>query len=259
MCTRNLGKRIPLALFYKNRYDFPNDTSVGTMRGLCIVSLIILLTLGCASQNQTAEGIRYYGQAQYDHAITAFQSVLKENPNDPNTLYNIAATYHQSARSSLQTGQAAAAQQQYGQALQYYQLCLAKNANHADAYRGLAALYMDCQNPEAAFKLLIDWYNANPVSVEPKIELARLYQEFTQICMLQGRSEVAQQYRDTPEKLLLQALAIEPENYRALRALGYLKEQNGDISEAVADYKRSLQAHPQQQDVADRITALLQQ
>ena len=227
------------------------------MRELCIVSLFILFTLGCASQNQTAEGMRYYGQAQYDNALTAFQSVLKANPNDPNALYNIAATYHQSARVSLRTGHAAAAQQQYGQALQHYQLCLAKNPNHVDAYRGLATLYMDCQNAEAAFKLLIDWYNANPVSVEPKIELARLYQEFTQICMLQGRTEVAQQYHDTPEKLLLQAFALEPTNYRALRALGYLKEQNGDIAGAVAEYKRSLQAHPQQKDLEERIAELI--
>jgi len=226
---------------------------------LYIVSLLIVLTLGCASQNQTAEGIRYYGQAQYDNALTSFQSALKTNPNDSNILYNIAATYHQSARVSLRTGHAAAAQQQYGQALQYYQLCLANNTNHVDAYRGLATLYMDCQNAQSAFTLLIDWYNANPVSVEPKIELARLYQEFTQICMLQGRTEVAQQYRDTPEKLLQQALAIEPTNYRALRALGYLKEQNGDIAGAVTEYQRSLQAYPHQSDLESRVTALTQQ
>ena len=228
------------------------------MRGLSLVLLLLPLMLGCSSQNRTSEGIRYYGQARYDVAMIAFQSALKANPNDPNTLYNIAATYHQSAKVSLQSGQTAAAQQQYDQAAQYYQLCLEQNANHADAYRGLAALYMDCRNAEAAFPLLINWYNTNPVSVEPKLELARLYQEYAQICMVQGRTDIAQQCRDTTAHYLQQVLSAEPANYRALRALGYLKEQSGDIPGAVFEYQRSLQAYPQQQDLESRIAALAQ-
>ena len=224
-------------------------------KGFCCIPLL-LCVLGCASQNQTAEGVRYYGQARYDAAMTAFQSVLKANPNDPNALYNIAATYHQSAKVSLLSGQTATAQQQYDQAAQYYQLCLAKNPNHADAYRGLAALYMDCQDAEAAFPLLINWYNANPVSAEPKLELARLYQEYAQICMIQGRTETAQQCRNTTEYYLQQILVTEPTNYRAIRALGYLKEQSGDVAGAVFEYQRSLQAYPQQQDLANRIADL---
>ena len=221
-----------------------------------MVSLLMLFVLGCASQNQTAEGIRFYGQARYDAALTAFQSALKANPNDPNALYNVAAAYHQSAKASLVSGQAAAAQQQYEQAAQYYQLCLAKNANHADAYRGLAALYMDCQNADAAFQLLIGWSQANPASAEPKLELARLYQEFAQICMIQGRTDVAQDCRKASEQLLQQVAAAEPTNYRALRAWGYLQEQSGDMTGAVDKYRRSLQAYPQQKDIEERIAAL---
>ena len=228
------------------------------MREFYIVPLFILLVSGCASQTQTAEGIRYYGQARYDAAMTAFQSALQANPNDPNALYNIAATYHQSAKVSLQSGQTATAQQQYDQAAQYYQLCLSKDVNHADAYRGLATLYMDCQHAEAAFQLLNGWYNTNPVSPEPKLELARLHQEYAKICMIQGRTDVAQQCRSDAETLLQQALAADPTNYRALRALGYLKEDSGDIAGAVFEYHRSLQAYPQQQDLSSRIAALTQ-
>ena len=230
--------------------------AVGRMKKYCIISVFMLFTLGCASQNQTAEGIRYYGQARYDTALTAFQSALQANPNDPNALYNIAATYHQSAKVALQSGQAAAAQQLYEQAAQYYQLSLSKDANYANAYRGLTALYMDCRNAEAAFQLLIGWYNANPVSAEPKLELARLYQEFAQICMIQGRTDVAQDCHNAAEKILQQILAAEPTNYRALRVWGYLKEQRGDIAGAVLDYQRSLQAYPQQQDLENQIAVL---
>jgi len=227
------------------------------MRFIFAVSLLILLVLGCASQNYNAEGMRYYGQAQYDPALTAFQSALQRNPNDPNALYNVAATYHQSARVALRSGQAATAQQLYEQAAQYYQLCLTRDPNYADAYRGLAALYMDCQKGEAAYQLLVNWLNAHPVAVEPKLELARFYQEFTQICMAQGRTEEAQNMRSTTERYLQQILATEPTNYRALRALGYCKEQIGDLAGAILDYQRSLQAYPQQKDLEDRIAALM--
>jgi tetratricopeptide (TPR) repeat protein len=226
------------------------------MKGFCFIPLLMLLVPGCVSQNQTADGVRFYGQARYDAAMTAFQSVLKAKPNDPDALYNVAATYHQSAKASLQSGQAASAQQQYDQAVQYYQLCLAQDANHADAYRGLAALHMDCRNAEAAFPLLINWYNANPVSSEPKLELARLYQEYAEICINQGRKDDAQDCRNATEQLLQQVLATEPTNYRALRAWGYLKEQSGDIAGAVFEYHRSLQAYPQQKDLESRIAAL---
>jgi tetratricopeptide (TPR) repeat protein len=216
----------------------------------------MLFALGCASQNHNAEGIRYYGQARYDAAIAAFQSALQANPNDPHALYNVAATYHQAAKVSLQSGQMAAAQQQYEQAAQYYQLCLAKDPNYVHAYRGLTALYMDCQDADKAFQLLINWHNANPVSAEPKLELARLYQEFAQICMIQGRTDVAQDCRRAAETLLQRVLVTEPANYRALRALGYLKEQSGDVAGAVFEYQRSLQAYPQQPDLESRVTAL---
>jgi len=225
-------------------------------RELCTISLVILLVLGCASQNQTSKGVQYYGQAQYDAAQTAFQSALKAKPNDPNTLYNVAATYHQSARASLLSGQTATGQQHYELAAQYYQLCLAQNSNHADAYRGLASLYMDCRDGEAAYQLLNGWCQRNPVAVEPKLELARYYQEFAQICMIQGDLEAAQNCLSATEHLLQQVLAIEPSNYRALRALGYLKEQRGDVAGAVFEYQRSLQSYPKQKDLEERVAAL---
>ena len=246
-------------MFPKNRYDSRKWFASGTMKKLGTVSLWLLLVLGCVSQNHHTEGMRYYGQARYDAAVTAFQSVLKADPNDSHAMYNIAATYHQSARTSLRSGNTAAAQQQYAQAIQYYQLCLTQAPNHTNAYRGLSALYMDCRQPDVAFQLLINWNNANPVSSEPKIELARLYQEFAEISRIQERTEVAQQCREVAKQFLQQVVQTEPTNDRALRALGFLKEQSGDISGAIFEYQRSLQANPQQQDIAHRIAALTQQ
>lgn len=188
--------------------------------------------------------------------MLAFQEALKAKPNDPDTEYNIAATYHQSGRTSMKSGQEAAAQQQYDQAVQYYRLCLAKKPNHADAHRGLAALYMDCKNPQEAFQVLTDWSNADPVSSEPKIELARLYQEYGQICQAQGRTTDAADMHASAVVTLNKVLVADPNNYRALRASGYIKEQTGDRAGAAADYRRSLQINPKQPDLEPRIAAL---
>jgi Tfp pilus assembly protein PilF len=231
------------------------------MRRIFFLQLVCVLGLffvGCTSHNKNTEGLRYLGQARYNDAKIAFETALKADPNNPDTYYNLASTYHQSAKVSLQIGQVADAQLQYDQAVRNYQLCLEKAPNHTEAYRGLAVLYIETQNADAAFNLLINWYNTNVTSAEPKIELARLYQEFAQISQIQNRPEIAKECLDSATKMLQSALAIDPDNYRVFRALGYLKEQSGDIQGAIADYQRSFQVNPQQKDIENRIAALLQ-
>lgn len=223
---------------------------------ICCIVFPVLLSGGCTMYSKNAEGLRYFGQARYAEALTAFTAAQNSDPNNPDTYYNIAATYHQSGKVSLQQGQTAAALRQYEQAIQNYRFCLTKEPNHTAAYRGLATLYMECQNADAAFQTLIGWQQQNPVSAEPKIELARLYQEFAQICLIQRRDDVAKECQDTAVKMLQSVLAAEPNHFRALRALGYLKEQTGDISGAVADYQRSLQVNPSQKDLESRLAAL---
>ncbi|MDR2439354.1 MAG: tetratricopeptide repeat protein [Planctomycetaceae bacterium] len=223
-----------------------------------IFILVLFFCIGCTSYNKNSDGLRYLGQARYNEAKAAFEAALKAEPNNADTYYNLATTYHQSGKISLQTGQSADAQLQYDQALRNYQLSLTYNPNHTEAHRGLAVLYMETQNADAAFKLLIDWYNTNVTSAEPKIELARLYQEYAQICQLQNRTDIAKECLDSAVKMLQSVLVTEPANYRALRASGYLKEQNGDLQGAIADYQRSFQSNPQQKDLENRITLLLQ-
>ncbi|MDR1270010.1 MAG: tetratricopeptide repeat protein [Planctomycetaceae bacterium] len=225
---------------------------------LFLVLVLLFCAIGCTLYNKNSEGLRYLGQARYNEAKTAFEAALKAEPNNADTYYNLATTYHQSGKISLQSGQSADAQLQYDQALRNYQLALTYNPNHTETHRGLAVLYMETQNADAAFKLLIDWYNTNVTSAEPKIELARLYQEYAQICQLQNRIDIAKECLDSAAKMLQSVLVTEPANYRALRALGYLKEQNGDLQGAVADYQRSFQSNPQQKDLENRITAILQ-
>ncbi|MCL2743338.1 MAG: tetratricopeptide repeat protein [Planctomycetaceae bacterium] len=227
------------------------------MYRLIIIGICSVLLTGC-SFSRNSEGLRYFEQQRYDQAMTSFLAALQRDPNNPEVYYNIAATYHQSARVSAQTGNTAVAVQQYDEAEKYYRLCLTKNPNHTSAYRGLSVLYLEKMNPDAAFQLLINWSNANPAASEPKIELARIYQEFSQICLAQGRKDVARTCLETTVRKLQEVIAVEPANYRALRALGYLREQGGDIPNALGDYRLSLQANPNQQDLAEHIKKLEQ-
>jgi tetratricopeptide (TPR) repeat protein len=98
---------------------------------------------------------------------------------------------------------------------------------------------------DEAFRLLEDWVARAPRSSDPKIELARLTEEF-------GDGEAAKHY-------LFDALQIEPRNARALAALGRLREDEGDMAQALANYQRSLESNPHQPELARRMTNLNQQ
>ena len=82
----------------------------------------------------------------------------------------------------------------------------------------------------------------NPTSATAKVELARIYEE-------SGEAPAA---RD----MLIEALAIEPDNPRALTALGHLRETSGEREQAIANYSRSLVMNRNQPEVAQRLASL---
>jgi tetratricopeptide (TPR) repeat protein len=95
---------------------------------------------------------------------------------------------------------------------------------------------------DEAQKLLQDWVGRNPTSATAKIELARYYDE----------SNEPAAARD----MLIEALAFEPDNARALAALGRLREQAGEREQAIANYSRSLAVNRAQPEVAQRLASL---
>ena len=81
-----------------------------------------------------------------------------------------------------------------------------------------------------------------PGSADAKIELARLNDEF-------GNRQAAKDY-------LIEALVVEPDNPRALTALGKIREDAGDTEQALANYQRSLWHDNRQPRVASRVSTL---
>ncbi len=120
-----------------------------------------------------------------------------------------------------------------------------RNPLHADCYRGLAVLYAEQNRTNDSVVLLQRWSQYSPGNSEPFVELARLNEEL-------GDKRTAEQY-------LLDAIRLEPNNPRALAAIGKLREDAGDLGQAALNYQRSLAANQFQPQVANRLAALQRQ
>ena len=128
------------------------------------------------------------------------------------------------------------------QAENYYNQCLDHDQNHRDCYRALAVLLVEEHRSEEGLRLLENWANRNPASSAPKVELARLYQEFGQ--------------RDSAREQLLEALSVNPYDSQASAALGQLDEEQGNQAQALVNYQRSLGQNSFQPELAARANSI---
>jgi Flp pilus assembly protein TadD len=221
---------------------FPTRLMLETLgRRLAAAALLagLCLTLaGCgsfAAQGHDAEGVRLFQQARYQDAVREFQTATYEDPNDADAYYNIAATYHRIGKLERRPSD-------LSQAERYYNLCLDRNPNHTECYRGLAVLLAEQNRKDDAFRLVEGWVQRQPALADAKIELARLNDEY-------GNRQAAQE-------LLNEALVCDPNNPRTLTALGKLREDAGDKAQALVNYQRSLAEDNRQPLVASRVSAL---
>ncbi len=204
---------------------------------LGLAALLPLLAAGCGlnSKTQNAAGVRMYQQGFYQGAQQRFQQAIYNDPSNADSYYNMAATVHKIGRVNQ-------SQSELDQAESYYNQCLDHSPNHRDCYRGLAVLLSEQGRSEEAFRLMQGWSMRSPALPDPKIELARLHQEY-------GDKEAA-------KTQLLEALTVDPNNSRALAALGKIHEETGNLAQALSDYQRSLMYNHQQPDVAARVAVL---
>lgn len=201
------------------------------------VVLCAALCGGCqfAAPAQNAEGVKMFQQSYYKGALERFQQAIASDPHNADGYYNTAATYHQMARQHSQPVD-------WQQAEAYYGQCLQRNPNHADCHRGLAVMLTERGRQQDAFRLLEAWAARSPGSAAPRIELARLHDE-------SGNFEMA-------KERLVEAVQREPDNARALAALGKVREQSGDVTQALANYERSLAVNQFQPQLSARVASI---
>lgn len=206
---------------------------------LLVVAMVALcgLTAGCGSmnKNENAEGVKLYQQGNYLGAVNHFQQALAKQPGNPDCFYNLGATYHQQSKVFKRPADLATAEQ-------YYHLCLARNPDHAACQRALAVLLVEENRGDEAIAQLESWARRRPTDPNPQIELARLCQEHGDVRMAENH--------------LVDALAIDPNNTRALVALGQLRESSGDQAQALANYSRALSIDPRQPTVSAKVATL---
>ena len=197
----------------------------------------VMIATGCnlGVQQHNVSGNQAYQSGQYAQAVNQFQQALRANPRDSNAYYNLAASYYSMGKQSNNS-------QWLQQAEQLYRQSISLNDQHVDAHRGLSALLIETGREKFAFDLLNDWKSRYPNSAQPTIELARLYQEY------------GDNLRATD--LLADALRIDGGNVRALKAMGHVREVQGQTELALDNYLRVLQLEPQQAEVAQRVASL---
>ncbi len=217
-----------------------NRNTERAMFSVAVAAVLIVASTGCqwAASGQNSTGARLYEQGQYSAALQQFQKVINTDPNNADGYYNLAATNH---RLGNQRGDAA----QIAQAEALYNQCLDHDPNHVECHRGLAVLLIDTGRPDRAFALMKNWAAQNPDFAEPRIELARLYEEVSD--------------SGTALRYLEDAVQKNPNNSRAWLALGRLREQSGDLNQAVQNYQRSLALNNSQPMAAERVAVLTRQ
>lgn len=201
------------------------------------ICTLLPLSLGCglAAQGRNVDGVRFFQQGNYPVAMQRFQEAQRTDPQNPDSYYNLAATYH---KMGLQNRDANSLQQ----AETLYNTCLQYNPNHLDCRRGLAVLLTETGRTQQAFTMLTQWATTNPQSADARVELARLSEEV-------GDNRNAESY-------LTDALRIDLDNWRAHAALGRQRELAGRYQDAIQNYQRAQAINPYQPQLAGKVQEL---
>jgi len=204
--------------------------------GLALL-LLAMLAIGCnaTTQRQNTIGRAAFERGDHNQAISSFQQALNRDPTDSDAYYNLAACYYKLGVEKQNKSYVEQAEQLYRQAI-------AHNDQHIDAHRGLAAMLIETGREKYAFDLLDGWRQRYPQSAEPLVELARLYQEY-------GDNRRA-------TDLLADALRNDSRNARALKAMGHVREIQGETQLAMENYLRALQVNGGDRDTAARVAYL---
>ncbi len=207
------------------------------MRLVLLMAASLPALTGCrfTGQGRNVDGVRQFQRGQYPAAIQKFQQSLVLNPQNADAYYNLAATYYAMGK---QSGNRDLMNQAEG----LYHQCLDLEPNHIACHRGLATLLVDTNRPDAAFTLLKRWSSSSPTLADPRIELARLYEEF-------GDKESAAQH-------LSEALNVDARSGRAWSALGRIREQQGQVAQALSNYQQAYQFNRDQKGLSERIASL---
>lgn len=198
---------------------------------------VLLVQAGCglAARRHNVLGREAFESGQLSRAISEFQLALQNDPQNSDAYHNLATTYWALGRQANNS-------QWVDQAEQLFRQSISLDANNLDAHRSLSVLLAQTNRPQFAVDLLQGWHQRQPYSAEPLVELARLQME------LGDMNRAANHLAD--------ALRIDAYHPRALRAMGYVRESQGQWAMALENYSRSYQADSRQAELIPKIQSL---
>ncbi len=205
--------------------------------GLCVAALGVSLSTGCslAARKHNVTGTSLFESGQTSRAINEFQTALARDNRNADAWYNLGATYYALGKQGNNRAWIDQSETLFRQAISI-------DDKHADAHRALAALLVETGRERFAFDLLQTWKSRQPGLSDPLVELARLHQEY-------GDVNRASDY-------LADAMRIDTNNPRVLKAMGHVRERQGQLAMALDNYSRSYQLDNRQLDVAARINEI---
>lgn len=210
---------------------------LGQVNALLLFAALLAILPGCrmAADGQNQQGVRLFQQGQFQPAMQKFQQALATDPKNADAYYNMAASMHNLGSTKKDNEMLAQAEALYNQ-------CLDIDENHVDCHRGLAVLLKETDRSDRSFALLKNWVNSQPNLADARVELARAYEEAGDL--------------ETAKLHLNHAVGLDQTNFRAWAALGHIREETGDVDQALTNYQRSLDLNHFQSGVAERVATL---
>ena len=178
----------------------------------------LLLLTGCVSpvnqrvKDYNDDGVSMFARGDFSAARDSFEAALTLTPQDPALLYNL--------------GQCNDRLGDWRKAEQYYLTCLQVSPTHRDARQAQASILYRTGRTQEANQMIMEWLEQQPNLADAYVLDAWRLRQDKALPQAQGR--------------LQQALALEPNNRRALVEMGIIYEMLAMPERALALYERSL-------------------
>jgi tetratricopeptide (TPR) repeat protein len=201
--------------------------------GLPLLPLLITAAGCMTAMNQRVkdfsdDGLEMFARGDFPAARDSFEAALTLTPQDPALLYNLGQCYDRMG--------------DWRQAEQYYLACMEMTPTHGDARQAQASLLYRTGRAQEANRTILDWLERQPNLADAYVLDAWRLRQDKALPQAQGR--------------LQQALALEPNNRRALVEMGILYEMMAMPERALALYERSLMVDPRQPEIAERVAQM---
>ena len=156
------------------------------------------------------------GLKNFDCAIENFEKILKINPDDAITYYNIGNIYKE--------------KKEYGLEIKSYQKALTIKPDHAESHNNMGNAFKAKGDLDAAIKNFI-----SAISLKP--DFAEAYYNLGTVMGQQGDSDAAlKNYKKATE--------IKPQYFKAHLNIADALRNNGDLKLAIDSYKQAIKINP---------------